>query len=131
MESAQRGNRSTTGSSMPSASPAAAGSRNDAASTDMSVRTLESWTLLDDDVWVMMMASYWRIMSAIDRKVKEETGGLPDFLAADAEREIRATAYAEEQRIWSAGMDRLCQLYNVPEGPVRASDANLEQGALL
>lgn len=90
--------------------------------------TLKSWSLLDDDVWIMLMASYWRIMSAIDRKVREETDGLPDFLAADVERDVRATAYAEERRIWSCGMDRLCEIYGVPEGPESAS---LEQGALL
>ena len=76
-----------------------------------------------------MLASYWRITSAIDRKVKEETEGLPDWMAADAEKEIRATAYREEQRIWGAGMDRLCEIYGVPEGPPDASEYT--QGGLL
>jgi len=76
----------------------------------------------------MLMASYWRIQSAIDRKVKEETDGLPDFLAAEVERDVRATAYTEEQRIWTAGMDRLCEIYGVPEGPENTSH---EQGQLL
>jgi hypothetical protein len=94
----------------------------------MSVPTAKNLSLLDDDIWVMMMAAYWRIISAIDRKVREETEGLPDFLAADIEKEIRATAYAEEQRIWSAGMDRLCELYGVPEGP---STAPMAQQSLM
>jgi hypothetical protein len=88
--------------------------------------------LLDDDVWVAMMASYWRITSAIERKVREETAGLPDFLAADVEREVRATAYREEQRIWSAGMDRLCEIYGVPDKPPDASESiPMTQGALM
>lgn len=76
-----------------------------------------------------MMASYWRITSAIDRAVDEATDGLPDFLAVDVARETRETAYAEERRIWSAGMDRLCEIYGVPEGAPEPSE--LVQVALL
>lgn len=81
--------------------------------------------MLDDDVWVVMMASYWRITSAIDRKIAEETDGLPDFMVADVKREVLETAYIEERRIWSAGMARLCEIYGVPEGPQELAQAVL------
>lgn len=86
---------------------------------------------MTDDIWIMMMAAYWRIQSAIDRKVREEMAGLPDFLATEVEKEIRATAYAEERRIWSAGMDRIMELYEVPEGPTECAGAMLEEQAAL
>lgn len=86
---------------------------------------------MSDDVWIMMMASYWRITSAIDRAVEEAIDGLPDFMAAEVARETRETAYLEERRIWSAGMDRICELYGVPEGPENNDTAEMAQGALL
>jgi hypothetical protein len=86
---------------------------------------------MSDDVWIMMMASYWRITHAIDRAVEEATAGLPDFLAAEVARETLETAYAEERRIWSNGMDRLCELYGVPDGPESAPGGPMEQAALM
>lgn len=77
------------------------------------------------------MMSYWRLTTAIDRAVAEATEGLPDFMAEDAKREVLETAYLEERRVWSAGMDRLCELYGVPEGPESNATAELAQGALL
>lgn len=63
------------------------------------------------------MASYWRLTSAIDRAIKDATADMPDWMAADVARDVRETAYPEERRIWSAGMDRLMEIYGVPEGP--------------
>ena len=62
------------------------------------------------------MASYWRLTDAVERKVREECDGAPDFMAADIAREVRDTAYAQEREIWANGMNRLCQIYGVPEG---------------
>lgn len=89
---------------------------------------------MTDDVWIMMMASYWRITSAIERKIREETEGLPEWMAEDVKRDVLATAYLEERCIWSAGMDRLMELYGVPEGlsPPEADElAPREQMVLL
>ena len=97
---------------------------------DMSAPTASSWCLLDDDVWIVMCAAYWRLTHAVDRAVEEAIEGLPDFMAADVARETRETAYAEERRIWSAGMDRLCELYGVSDGH-ESNATEMAQGALL
>src|SRR5687767_7204834 len=114
---------------MPSVSQESVATQPDAESSVIAEPIAKSWSLLDDDVWIMMMASYWRITSAIDRAVEDATADLPDFLAADVARETRETAYAEERRIWSAGMDRLCELYGVSEGGLETAEP--VQGALL
>lgn len=86
---------------------------------------------IPDDPWILMMASYWRITSAIERKVREETEGMPEWLATETANEIREIAYPEERRIWSAGMDRLMEIYGVTEGPEPQPQQPLSQGALL
>ncbi len=92
----------------------------------MSSQVQQGWHLLNDDVWICLMASYWRLTSAIERKVHEETSGMPDWIASDTAKEIRETAYLEERRIWGAGMDRLCELYEVPEAPPMAQQSLME-----
>jgi hypothetical protein len=83
---------------------------------------------IPEDIWIMLMASYWRLTSAIERRVREETADLPDWIAQDTAKEIRETAYPEERRIWGAGVERLLEIYGVPDAPDNAAFA---QGALF
>ena len=116
---------------MPSAKAESVGFQPSAVTTATPVKTRKSWSLLDDDVWIMMMASYWRLTAAVERKVREECDGAPDFMCADISREVRDTAYAAERETWARGMDRLCEIYGVPDGSPDVSGAAFEQAALL
>jgi hypothetical protein len=51
--------------------------------------------------------AYWRLLSAIDKKVKEETDGLPDWMVADVAREVRETCYLEEKKLWEDAYARV------------------------
>ena len=51
--------------------------------------------------------AYWRMQSAIAKKVKEETAGLPDFLKEDAAKEIRRTCFPEEKKLWEDAYRRV------------------------
>ena len=51
--------------------------------------------------------AFWRMQTAIAKKVKEETAGLPDFLKEDAAQEIRRTCFPKEKQLWEDAYRRV------------------------
>lgn len=63
------------------------------------------------------MASYWRLMQHKSIAADEAVRDVPDVFRAEAYREAYDAAYPEEWATWKRGLDRLMEIYGVPEGP--------------
>lgn len=64
-------------------------------------------TMTCDDAFEGLATAYWRLLSAIDAKVKDETDGMPDWLAADAAKEVRVSCFPDEKDLWLAAYARV------------------------
>ena len=68
-----------------------------------------------DDVWVLMMGSWWRLSDATLARFRAETDGMPDWQVDSVRDELMADIYPDEWRTWHLGWNRLCELSGTPD----------------